>query len=199
VGSDGVPRRGLDGRFIAPPSPRTLFATTGGSGDGRGSSQASIKNIMKNRDAPLAACANITSVWGLFPSIRRALLRKAGCHGAVIDIGDFPAVVLTEVAADMRSQMGAYITLRESARAAGTLGGSGAAFAGTVFSGDEFDVDISTAIDTGEITLDSTPKRLSSGRCLSSRANTMKHLNKTKPSKIPYSPGHCALEFIRSS
>ncbi len=35
---------------------------------------ASIKTIMKNRDAHLAACAYITHVWGLFPGIRQALL-----------------------------------------------------------------------------------------------------------------------------
>ena len=40
-------------------------------------------------------------------------------------MGDFPAVVLAEVAAEVRSQLGAYIILRESARVAGSGEGSG--------------------------------------------------------------------------
>ena len=138
-----------------------MFNTTGGSGDTRGY-QASIKTIMKNRDAHIMACAYITRVWGLFPGIRQALLRKAGCQSAVIDIGDFPAVVLTEVAAEMRSQYGAYVILRESARVASTLGGAGGLFAGQAL-GDRFDYEITLAIDSGEITLDSTPEEVGLG------------------------------------
>ena len=157
-------RRGSDGRFVAPAdnaSPtRTLFNTTGGGGmgDARGS-QASIKTIRQNREAHLQACARITQMWGRFPGIRQSLLRKAGCLTACFDIGDFPAVVLSEVADEMDSQYGAYLILRESARVASTLGGTGGAFA-VMALGDDFDFTVSTAIDSGEITLDSTPEEV---------------------------------------
>ncbi len=61
-----------------------------------------VRTLLHNREAKLNACAYITRVWGQFPCLRKAVLRKAGCQAAVIAITDFPALVLADVAAEMK-------------------------------------------------------------------------------------------------
>ena len=90
--------------------------------------------MLHNREAKLSACAYISQVWGQFPCLKKAVMRKAGCTTALIALTDFPAIVL---GAEMKSQLGAYIILRESARAAAAEGGLGGAVAAGIL-GAEF-------------------------------------------------------------
>ena len=91
---------------------RTLFGRTGDAGGSTGYHQATVRTLLHNREAKLSACAYISYVWSRFPCLRKAVLRKAGCQSAVIALADFPAIVLADVAAEMKSQHGAYVILR---------------------------------------------------------------------------------------
>ncbi len=71
----------------------------------------------------------IAQVGGSFPQTRAAVLSKMGRGFLRARIEVFPAVVLAEAAVELRSQMGAYTILRESARAAALGAGVGGAIA----------------------------------------------------------------------
>ncbi len=45
------------------------------------------------REAKLSACAYIFRGWGMFPLIRKAVMRKGGFQHAVINVADFPVMV----------------------------------------------------------------------------------------------------------
>jgi hypothetical protein len=158
-------RRDAGGRFVSHDeaplsgggSPGTaLFRATTAEGDTRPSSQSSIKNILSNRDAKDAACALIAQVGGSFPHV----LSKMGCGFLRARVEDFPAVVLAETAAELRSQMGVYTILRESARAAALGAGVGGAIAADCM-GAAFDAEAAAAIIAGDVTVDLTLKRWS--------------------------------------
>ncbi len=82
-----------------------------------------------------------------------------GCGRIRGHLDDFPAVVITEAAAELRSQMGAYVILRESARAAASEAGEGGALAADNL-GSEFDAEAAAAVLNGDVTVDMTPEEV---------------------------------------
>ncbi len=60
---------------------------------------------------------HITHLGGSFPLLRAAVLTHIGCARMQCALDDPPPLVLAEVAAEMRSQVGAYTIFREFARA----------------------------------------------------------------------------------
>ena len=70
---------------------------------------------------------------------------------------DFPPIVLAEAASALRNQLGAYVILRESARAAAAGSGVGGTIAAEIL-GEEFDSEAAAAIDNDTILLDLTPE-----------------------------------------
>ena len=74
----------------------------------------------------------------------------------------FPSLVLAEVAAEMRSQHGAYTILRESARAAAPGSGLGANIAADHL-GDDFDSQAALAVQTGLVIVDMPPEEVALG------------------------------------
>ncbi len=105
------------------------------------------------------ACATIASVGGAFPQMRAAVPSKMGCGYLRAHIEDFPAVVLAEAVAELRSQMGANGILRESARAAASGAGEGGALAADNL-GSAFDSEAAAAIMMGDVTVDLTPEEV---------------------------------------
>jgi hypothetical protein len=146
---------------VAPVSPTaTLFAITGGGdGDLTLTSHVHIKYILANQEAKASACATIASVGGSFPLLRAAVLSKMGCGYVSAHIEDFPAVVLAEAAAELRSQSGAYGILKESARAAASGAGQGGAIAAEAL-GELFDAEAAAAILAGDVTVDLMPEEV---------------------------------------
>ncbi len=68
-------------------------------------------------------------------------------------------MVLAEAAAELRSQLGAYGILRESARAAAAGTGEGGALAADNL-GSAFDAEAAAAIMMGDVTVDLTPEKV---------------------------------------
>jgi hypothetical protein len=88
-----------------------------------------------------------------------------GCGFLRAHLEDFPAVVLAEAATELRSQMGAYGILRESARAAASGAGEGGALAADNL-GPAFDAEAAAAIMLVTSRLISPRKRWSSASSL---------------------------------
>ncbi len=68
-------------------------------------------------------------------------------------------MVLAEAAAELRSQVGAYVTLRESGRAAASGAGEGGALAADNL-GSEIDAEDAAAVLNGDVTVDMTPEEV---------------------------------------
>ena len=93
------------------------------------------------------------------PELNHARKREGTRRSAHVE--DFPAVVLAEAAAELRSQSGAHYILRESARAAALGAGQGGALAAEAL-GELCDAEAAAAIMAGDVTVDLTRKRWSS-------------------------------------
>ncbi len=94
--------------------------------------------------------------------LRAALFQRFGCGVTQPALDDFPPLVLAEVAAEMRSEYGAYTILRESARAAAPGSGFGAHIAAGHL-GDDFDSKAAQAVQTGLVIVDMTPEEVALG------------------------------------